>query len=330
MILNLFLLSVSRAGVNNLSEILIAGRNVIVIAGATASGKTDFSIELSKELPIEVISADSRQVFKYLDIGTAKPTKKEIAQVTHHFVDIINPDEYFSAGYFGNVAYKTIDEIFSRGRIPVVVGGSGLYIKALCEGLFDDDSDNSEYSEIRKSLEEKFNNYGIDVLCNELEKVDSASMEKYSDKNPRRIIRALEYFYTNNIPFSKAHQIYDKSRNINPLYFAIDRSRDELYNRINQRTEIMWSSGLVAETENVLNMGYSKELNSLNTVGYKETIQYLEKEISDKRAIELIAQHTRNYAKRQLTWFRKIPNIRFVIPDISLLINQLEKRVEIA
>lgn len=312
---------------SNLTEKLIAARNVIVIAGATASGKTDFSIELSRELPIEVISADSRQVFKYLDIGTAKPTKEEVAQVTHHFVDIINPDEYFSAGYFGNVAYSTIEEIFSRGRIPAVVGGSGLYIKALCEGLFDDDSDNSEYSDIRKALEERLINEGIDSLYNELEKVDLISYQKYSDKNPRRIIRALEYYYTNKIPFSTAHQIYDKSRNIKPLYFAIDRSREELYNRINLRTEIMWSSGLVTETENVLNMGYSKELNSLNTVGYKETIQYLEKEISDKRAIELIAQHTRNYAKRQLTWFKKIPGISFIKNDISLLMNEIEKSV---
>ncbi len=307
---------------NNLTDILIANRCVIVIAGATASGKTDFSIELSEILPIEIISADSRQVFKYLDIGTAKPTLSELSKVKHHYVDIINPDEYFSAGYFGNKAFATVNEIFDRNHIPVVVGGSGLYIKALCEGLFDDDSE-SEYSQVRSELEKRADSEGIESLYAELEKIDFISYQKYADKNPRRIIRALEYYYCNKIPFSEAHKMFDKLRNIKPIYFAIDRSREELYSRINQRTDIMWANGLVAETEMVLNMGYKPDINSLNTVGYKETIQFLNKEITEQKAIELIRQHTRNYAKRQMTWFRKIPNIKFIQNDIELLMNNL-------
>ena len=307
---------------NNLVEQLISKRNVIVIAGATASGKTDLSIELAENLPIEIISADSRQVFKYLDIGTAKPTQKELATVKHHFIDIINPDEYFSAGYFGNTAFISINEIFSRNKIPVIVGGSGLYIKALCEGLFDDESE-TVYSEIRSELEDRLRTEGIDILYSELEKIDNISFNKYNDKNPRRIIRALEYYQIHKIAFSDAHSVFDKSRNIKPIYFAIDRNREELYNRINLRTDLMWSNGLVRETELVLDMGFSPDINSLNTVGYKETIQYLNKEISEKKAIELIQQHTRNYAKRQMTWFRKIPNIMFIQNDIEILINNI-------
>ena len=179
-------------------------KNVIVILGPTASGKTDASIELSKFIDCEIISADSRQIYRELDIGTAKPAKEEQKKVIHHFIDILNPDEYYSAGLFGNQADGIIHNIFYRNKMPLIVGGSGLYIKALCEGLFDEDID-YDLDEVRKNLTRKLNERGIEELYNELASVDKESAELYKDKNPRRILRALEYFYATGITLSNAH-----------------------------------------------------------------------------------------------------------------------------
>jgi tRNA dimethylallyltransferase len=292
---------------------LLDSNKIIVILGPTASGKTEVSIELSKYLDLEIISADSRQIYKYLDIGTAKPTKEEQSAVPHHFIDILDPAQYYSAGKFGNDAEKVVQEIFLRGRIPCVVGGSGLYIQSLCEGLFDEnDNENDTRLEIRICLENKFKKSGIENLYNELKEIDIDSANKYGDMNPRRIIRALEYYYSNHIPLSKAHNEFQTNRNFTPVYFGIEHERKELYDRINLRSENMWKSGLIEETKHILEMGYLPSLNSLNTVGYKECIAFLNNELSEKEAIEKIKQNTRHYAKRQLTWFRKNPNIKWL------------------
>lgn len=303
------------AGVNKLAQKLLNNRNVIVICGATASGKTDLSIELSKILPAEIVSADSRQFYKYMDIGTAKPTLEEQKAVPHHFIDNLYPDEYFSAGKYADEAEKVIDKLFRNGKVPIVVGGSGLYIKALCEGFFDDGSDenNAQRLQIRNKLEKKMESAGIEIIYEELRQVDPASAEKYNDKNPRRIIRAMEYYYLTGTAFSVAHKEFENSNiNFKPIYFTIDWDREVLYDRINIRTQIMWDSGLPKEAEKLIELGCSKELNSLNTVGYKETFDFLEGRATQEKTIELIAQHTRNYAKRQITWFKRIPNILWV------------------
>ena len=286
-------------------------RNVIVILGPTASGKTAVSIELSKLIDCEIISADSRQIFRYLDIGTAKPTKDEQAGVKHHFIDFLNPDEYYSAGLFANQAEYTLTEIFNNNKIPLLVGGSGLYIKALCEGLFTEDI-NYKLDNVRENLIIKLNEKGIDELYNELVSVDKASAELYNDKNPRRILRALEYYYSTGIPLSIAQVEKKANKNFKTRYFGIYFDREDLYKRINLRTEIMWESGLVDETQNVLKLGYSPDLNSLNTVGYKECISYLNGVLTKEKAIELTKQNTRRYAKRQLTWFRKNSEIKWI------------------
>ncbi len=308
---------------NSLTEKLIDSKTVITIAGATASGKTDLSIALSEYLPIEIISSDSRQVYKYLDIGTAKPSKDELSKVIHHKIDFLEPDSYYSAGQYAKECTPLIDELFSQNKIPVIVGGSGLYIKALCEGMFDDGLD-TDYSAVREELEAQLAEEGLDALYLELSQIDPPSAQLYIEKNPRRIIRALEYYYTHGIPLSTAQKQFDEKRNFNTLYFAIDWDRQTLYDRINRRTHIMWGDGLVQETENVLNMGYTTSLNSLNTVGYKETIDYINGEISEAKAIELIQQHTRNYAKRQITWFKKIPNINWIKNNPTELIKLIK------
>ncbi len=284
---------------------------LVVILGPTASGKTEVSIELSYLLDIEVLSADSRQVYKYLDIGTATPSEKELSAVKHHFINTLYPDEYFSAGQFGGQAAKAAVDIFRRNKIPVVVGGSGLYIRALCEGLFEED-DGDTGDAIRIELEMKLNNEGIDYLFGELIRIDEESAIKYGDKNPRRIIRALGYYYNTGRRLSEAHIESPEKRPFNTLYFGVHHPREVLYSRINRRTEMMWAGGVKQEAENVLDLGYSKELNALNTVGYKEYFEFAGGRISEREAIDLMKRNTRRYAKRQMTWFRKNKNIKWL------------------
>lgn len=276
---------------------------LFVLQGATASGKSDVALALASMLPIEIISADSRQVYRYLDIGTAKPTHDELAAVPHHLVDIINPDEAFSAGTFAEQARLLIPEVYARKAIPVVVGGTGLYIQALCGQLFQE-PEQADYSAQRIALQQRLEQEGKDALYAELERVDPVSALKYADKNPRRVLRALEYYSVHKMPLSQAHAELNRSSNLNVTYFAVHRERSELYERINQRSTRMWEQGLPQETQAVLHMGYTPELNALNTVGYKEAIAFIHGDISAERGIELTAQNTRRYAKRQLTWLR--------------------------
>ncbi|MEI6089869.1 MAG: tRNA (adenosine(37)-N6)-dimethylallyltransferase MiaA [bacterium] len=284
-------------------------KKVIVIGGPTASGKTEVSLELANLMSVEIISADSRQVFKYLDIGTAKPNKEELSAVKHHLIDFLEPDEYYSAGVFGDDAERIISEIYARNAIPLVVGGSGLYIDSLCFGLCEDDSNaNDNRFGIREKLNQRLIDFGKDKLYEELMEVDPVSAQKYADRNPMRIIRALEYFEIHKTPLSTAHRTLT-NRNIEPYFFDIAHEREKLYDRINYRSEIMWESGLVEETQRVLDMGFPPTLNSLNTVGYKECIAYLKGDMSKSTAIEEMKKNTRRYAKRQTTWFKRYENM---------------------
>ncbi|MCX8054162.1 MAG: tRNA (adenosine(37)-N6)-dimethylallyltransferase MiaA [Ignavibacteria bacterium] len=277
---------------------------LLIIAGPTASGKTELALALTDYLPVEIISADSRQIYRFMDIGTAKPTEDELKRAPHHFINIKNPDEYYSAGMFERDADNAIQDIISRGKIPVVVGGSGLYIKALCEGFFHDDTPSDELLAIREQLEQELAEKGRLAIYQELSAVDPVSAQKYSDMNPRRIIRALSHYRLTGIPFSVSHHSQFVEKNYNCCYFAIDNPRIVLYEKINLRTVQMWNNGLLKETVQLLEMGYSENLNALNTVGYKETIQFIKGQLSEKDTISKIQQNTRHYAKRQLTWFR--------------------------
>jgi tRNA dimethylallyltransferase len=285
---------------------MLSGIKAACIFGPTASGKTRLALEIAKHLPVEIISADSRQIYKYLNIGTAKPSIDELNEVKHHFIDILNPDEYFSAGVFAEEAEKCINDIYLKNKLPLVVGGTGLYIKSLFEGLFHEDDDSKEKRmKIKNELNEILSIKGKDELYELLLNFDSKSAELYSDKNPRRIIRALEHFYITGEKLSDNFGI-DTFSNLEPYYISIEWDREKLYSIINQRVIQMWDGGLVEETKSIIENGYNKTLNSLNTVGYKETIDYLENNISKDRAIELIQQNTRRYAKRQITWFKKV------------------------
>ncbi|MDZ7624128.1 MAG: tRNA (adenosine(37)-N6)-dimethylallyltransferase MiaA [Ignavibacteriaceae bacterium] len=255
----------------------IGSRNegkVIVIVGPTCSGKTNLSLKLSQFIPSEIISADSRQIYKFLDIGTAKPHKNELEKVPHHLIDILDPSENYDASMFEKDAEKIIKEIFEKNKTPIIVGGSGLYIKALIDGIFDTADNDDEY---RKQLLQKRKELGNDFLYEELKKVDPLSAEKMLPQNWKRVMRALEVFHTSGEPIWKHHQKQSTEKEKKYLFrqFGLNWERNLLYENIDKRVDEMIENGFVEEVKSILSKGYNKNLNSLNTVGYKEIIQYL-------------------------------------------------------
>jgi len=300
----------------------LRNQNVLpVILGPTASGKTELSLRLAEIYDCEIISADSRQIYRYMDIGTSKPDKSILASIPHHFIDILNPDENYSAGKFEHYGRIVIEAIRSRDHIPIVVGGTGLYIKALCEGLFNF-SDSEQDPGIRKKLENELNKIGREAFYEKLKAIDPISAENYSDKNPRRVIRALEFYENTGIPFSEAQNNgHSQEIQYDCLYFGISMERINLYKRISERCENMWGNGLIEETSKLLSIGYSKYLNSMNTIGYKEAIRYLEGELNYDEGLELFKKNTRHFAKRQLTWFRKNEKIQWIDAKYDINLN---------
>lgn len=295
----------------------IPKRSVLAIVGPTASGKTDLSFQIAASCnqKIDIICADSRQIYRGMDIGTAKPSKEEQTVIPHHCIDICNPDEHFSAGKFAQYARLCIDNSISQDRIPIIVGGSGLYIQALCEGFFTFESkDNSLH--IRQELQELLLNKGKDFLFQELKKVDPSSAEEYSDMNPRRIMRALEFYKSTGLQFSKEKKEHISMPSFITKYIGISFQRDKLYDRINKRSEYMWNNGLIDETSQLLQIGYESTLNAFNTVGYKEAIQVLQGKLKQKEGLEAMKQSTRRYAKRQLTWFGNQMPVQWIHEEI--------------
>jgi len=305
------------------------GQRVIVITGPTCSGKSYLGLKFAQLINGEIISADSRQIYKRLNIGTAKPTSEELQKVKHHFIDILNPDEDYDANKFSIDAENVIDDIHKRKKTAIVTGGSGLYVKALIDGIVDS-ADKDE--NLRIELLAKKEKYGNEFLYNELLKVDPISAEKMLPQNWKRVIRALEVFNLTGKPIHHHHSSQNKNSKFSFYQIGLNWEREVLYTRIEERIDKMIEDGLVDEVMGILNDCYNKKLNSLNTVGYKEIISYLDKEITLSRAIELIKRNTRRYAKRQLTWFRADERIKWFdvssqdyIDDLSLqLINNID------
>lgn len=283
-------------------------QRVVVIVGPTCSGKTKLGIELAEKLNSEIISADSRQIFKYLTIGTAKPSKKELSQVKHHFIDILEPSENYNVGLYEKDALKVIDELSAKNKLPIVVGGSGLYIKAIVDGIVDIDSD----EELREQLIEEKDKYGNEFLYNKLKQIDKEAAESMLPQNWKRVIRAIEVYHLTGKSILEIHEIQKRNLNYSFYQFGLNWERETLYKNIEKRVDDMIGSGLVEEVKNILELGYDKKLNALNTVGYKEIISYLENEITLERAVELIKRNTRRFAKRQMTWFRKDKRINWI------------------
>ena len=301
---------------------------VIVIVGPTCSGKTHLSLQLAKILETEIISADSRQVYKLLDIGTAKPTREQLKKIKHHFIDELNPDEDFNASKFAEEAELILQSLNDKNKTPIVVGGSGLYIKGLIDGISESADSNSE---LRAELLELRQKYGNDYLYEELKKVDKVSADKMLPQNWMRVIRAIEVIRLTGKPIWQHHTEARKNSNFIYQQIGLKWERTELYKNIELRVDEMIEAGLVEEVKSILKSGYDKKLNSLNTVGYKEIIQYLENEISLNRAVELIKRNTRRFAKRQMTWFNADKRIEWFninsINDLDLLAEKITKEI---
>lgn len=277
---------------------------VVVVAGATASGKTSLAIEIAKHLNGEIVSADSMQIYKYMDIGSAKPTAQEQAEIKHHLIDFLEPSAEWSVADYTEAAHKTIAQIASRGKMPVMAGGTGLYINSVINDVTFGEIDTNY--EIREELQKIADAEGGKALIEILKEFDPVSAERLHPNNARRIIRAIEFYRVTGIPISKHQEMTKqiKSR-YNPVMFTIEWDREVLYDRINRRVDMMIDEGLVDEVRSLLDRGCTKDMNSMKGIGYKEIIDYLDGKYSLEEAVDLIKQSSRRYAKRQLTWFRR-------------------------
>jgi len=280
----------------------------LILLGPTGAGKTAVALELARHFSAEIVSADSRQVYRYMDIGTAKPTRAERAPAPHHFIDICNPDQIYSAGEYGEQARIVINEILAQEKWPLVVGGSGLYLRALLEGFFAAKAANRE---IQERLKRRAQEEGSAALHEELTRVDPASAARLHPNDAHRLVRALEIFYATGKTLTALWQQHGQPAAFPYRLLGLSMSRPALYARINCRVDKMLAEGLVDECKRLPAMGYSPASNALQSVGYQETFQYLREEISYDRMAALIKQHTRNYAKRQLTWFRKMNGVEW-------------------
>lgn len=282
---------------------------ILAIVGPTASGKTPVALLLAERLRGEIVSADSRQIYKHINIGTAKPNPADLKKTPHYFIDLFDPSEDYSAGRYGQEAREVIHSIFKRGAFPILVGGSGFYIKATVDGLFEGAGKDFE---IRSRLEQRMKNEGLDVLISELRRVDPLTLENMKEVTPRRVIRALEVFFVSGKPLSQFHGEQETKPDFEVTQVALEWERKELYERINRRVDDMIEAGLIEEAETLKKKGYDRQLNALNTVGYKEVFDYLEGLVSRDEMIRLIKQNTRRFAKRQMTWFRADKRIHWI------------------
>ncbi|HEY6192435.1 MAG TPA: tRNA (adenosine(37)-N6)-dimethylallyltransferase MiaA [Bacteroidota bacterium] len=283
-------------------------RRVPVLVGPTASGKTSVSLLIAAQLGAEIISADSRQVFRCMDIGTAKPSLADRARVHHHFVDTLNPGEEFNAGEYGVRGRELIGKLFLRGKVPLVVGGSGLYVRALVDGFFEGVVPADP--ELRSGLSDRLRDEGAQTLLEELRKIDPAAASRMLPSNTRRIIRALEVYKLTGTPISELQ----KSRAaipFVPVFAGLQWNRKELYARINRRVDSMIANGLVEEVKALIAAGSPFGANALKTTGYQEVFAYLAGELTLDEMVPLIKRNSRRYAKRQLTWFRRDERIRW-------------------
>lgn len=276
---------------------------VIVICGPTASGKTALSIELAKKINGEIISSDSMQIYKDMDIGTAKPTEQEMQEIKHYLLDFVEPDQRYSVAQFKKDAEKAIEEILAKNKVPIIVGGTGLYVDSLIYGI--------EYQEIeldkkyREELEEKAQKEGLETLYEQAKKIDPQAIEKISANDKKRILRILEIYHSTGK--TKTQQEIESRKNevkYDYKVFALNMEREKLYERINKRVDIMIEQGLIQEVENLCSK-YTEFPTAMQGLGYKEVVEYLQGKISKQEMIEKIKIETRRYAKRQLTWFRK-------------------------
>lgn len=283
-------------------------KTLIVILGPTGIGKTDLSIEIAREFGTEIISSDSRQIYKELKIGTAVPSDDQLNQVKHHFIGNKSIYDYYNASMFEFEVLDLLQELYNKYNQVVMAGGSGMYINAVCDGI---DELPTIYKHLRDELIQKYQEEGIESLRIQLKMLDPESYQKIDLKNPKRILKALEVTIQTGKPYSSFLTQPKKQRPFNILKIGLQRNRDELYERINLRVGQMIEEGLVEEARKYFK---DRHLNSLNTVGYKELFEHFEGKISLDKAIELIKRNSRHYAKRQMSWFNRDKDIHWFHP----------------
>jgi len=282
-------------------------KKIIITCGPTGVGKTSFAIRLAQQFHGEIVGADSMQIYRHMNIGTAKPDPEEINLIRHHLIDIVDPGEEFDAGHYVKCADDAIEDILSRGKIPIVTGGTGLYIKALLNGLFRSESVCIKtLSRLTKELEEK----GPHALHEKLAECDPNAADKIHPHDSFRVIRALEVFQTtgNRISDHQERHNFDSWRYAG-LKIGLHMEREKLYDRINQRVDAMLDKGLLNEVISLGERGYSLDLKSMQSIGYKHMVMFIRNEVDLPEAVRLLKRDTRRYAKRQLTWFRKDKDI---------------------
>lgn len=277
---------------------------LIILTGPTAVGKTELSIKLAQAVNSEIISADSMQVYRYMDIGTAKIMPEEMRGIKHYLINEFDPKEDFNIVKFQEYTCRYMDEIYKKGKIPLIVGGTGFYIQAVLYGInFEENGEDSSY---RKELESLAEDMGTEYLHDMLSKVDPKSAETIHPNNCKRVIRALEYYKQTGSRISEHNEVQrQKESPYNFSYFVLNHDRQILYDRINKRVDQMMEQGLVEEVKGLLNMGCTKDMVSMQGIGYKEIISYLEGEYSLEEAVYILKRDTRHFAKRQLTWFHR-------------------------
>ncbi len=296
----------------------VLSKTLVVISGPTASGKTDIAIQLAQHYKTVIVSADSRQFYREMCIGTAKPTVEELTQAKHFFINSHSITENFTAGNYEKECLSLLTTLFTDHDRVIMVGGSGLFLKAVCEGLDEFPTINTE---TREMLNNKLKNDGLQSLQEKLKTADPEYYAQVDINNPQRVIRALEVFESRGKPFSAYRKSNPKERPFNVIKLGINLSREMLYQRINQRVDDMILKGLVEEVRSLLPY---RHFNSLNTVGYSELFDYFDGKTGLQSAVELIKQNTRHYAKRQLTWFKKDKQITWKPAHLQELINYID------
>ncbi len=279
---------------------------LIIIIGPTCSGKTNLALILAEKISAEIISADSMQIYKFMDIGTAKPTSRELNRIPYHLINIITPDILYSAGEFKKDAEKIINDINNRGKKIIITGGTGLFIKTITHGIFTSPARNDRIrEELNKIVKEK----GLNVLYEQLQEVDPVTASKIHINDPLRIIRALEVYRLTNIPISKLQSENTVQSKYKFKIFGLKPEREELYSRINKRVDEMVGKGILNEIKFLIEKGYDKNSPGLQGIGYKELMDYIEGKYTFEQAVNLIKRNTRRYAKRQFTWFNHLSSV---------------------
>lgn len=325
----------------------------IIIVGPTAIGKTELALQVAERFSCEIVGVDSMQVYRHLDVGTAKPTPAELARVKHHLVDIVNPDDEYTAGRFVEDALAAVDQIIGHDRIPLLVGGTGLYLKALLEGFFDlrpqQEGDDRKRTAVRSRLRKRLALEGHRQMHEELRQLDPPSADRIHPHDSHRLLRALEIqqnsgkTWTEHLAAQKRHKNPSAGLEPGPLQQHIDGgifkvgltcSREYLYERINRRVDMMLAAGLLDEVKKLLAAGYHGKLKALQAIGYRHMVNYLEGALDWQETVRLLARDTRRYAKRQYTWFRRDQEIRWydlaqqqqVFDDIARFLENIGER----